>query len=303
MDKISIRIQSVLYKNDKDAIVRTLDCLANSLQVGRKELPEIGNVSMVYGDASDQPVFSHEEVAALAKQYNDIFTFDIEVFGENTGTAKGHNRLAKNASSDYIMIMNPDILLSAHLFPRMLAPFHNTAARVGVTEARQTPIEHGKYYDKKTGETSWISTACVIIPLSVFNEVGGFDEECFFMYCDDVDFSWMLRLAGYKAIYVPSAPVYHAKRLDGGNWVPTDSEVYYSAEAGLMMAYKWSHMHQHKKILKDFLSCSEDTPFYKAAQAFLKRKKDGRLPNQLDAEHKVANVHKMGYGRYRFHLD
>ena len=46
------------------------------------------------------------------------------------------------------------------------------------------------------------------------------------MYCDDLIFSWRIRLAGYKIIYVPSAIAYHAKKklaVDGG-WKPTEQK-------------------------------------------------------------------------------
>ena len=83
---------------------------------------------------------------------------------------------------------------------------------VGMVEARQTPLEHAKEYNTKTGgETEWASTACTVFKTEVYNKINGFDAETFFLYCDDLDFSWRVRLAGYKIIYMPSAIVYHAK--------------------------------------------------------------------------------------------
>ena len=32
-----------------------------------------------------------------------------------------------------------------------------------------------------------------MIPLPLFRELGGFDADNFFLYCDDVDFSWLVR--------------------------------------------------------------------------------------------------------------
>lgn len=52
----------------------------------------------------------------------------------------------------------------------------------------------------------------------------------------------MVRLAGYKVIYVPSAVAFHDKRVSANaEWQPTNAERYYSAEAALFMAYKWSN--------------------------------------------------------------
>ncbi len=38
----------------------------------------------------------------------------------------------------------------------------------------------------------------------------------FFMYCEDVDLNWRLRLLGYPVIYVPDAVVYHRLSATGG---------------------------------------------------------------------------------------
>jgi hypothetical protein len=44
---------------------------------------------------------------------------------------------------------------------------------------------------------------------AVFEEVGGFDRE-FFMYLEDVDLSWRLRLFGYRIGFAPDVVVAHA---------------------------------------------------------------------------------------------
>jgi GT2 family glycosyltransferase len=41
-------------------------------------------------------------------------------------------------------------------------------------------------------------------------------DPAFFMYCEDVDLSWRLRLLGYAIIYVPDAVVYHRLSATGG---------------------------------------------------------------------------------------
>ena len=38
----------------------------------------------------------------------------------------------------------------------------------------------------------------------------------FFMYCEDVDLSWRLRLRGYAIVYAPEALVYHRLSATGG---------------------------------------------------------------------------------------
>ncbi|MCC6626224.1 MAG: glycosyltransferase family 2 protein [Chloroflexi bacterium] len=41
-------------------------------------------------------------------------------------------------------------------------------------------------------------------------------DEALFMYCEDVDLGWRLRLAGYSCVYAPAAIVYHRLSATGG---------------------------------------------------------------------------------------
>ncbi|NOZ29628.1 MAG: glycosyltransferase family 2 protein [Chloroflexi bacterium] len=48
-----------------------------------------------------------------------------------------------------------------------------------------------------------------------WEEAGGFDEQ-FFMYLEDVDLAWRLRLLGWEALFAPEARVYHHLSATGG---------------------------------------------------------------------------------------
>ena len=120
------------------------------------------------------------------------------------------------------------------------------------------------------------------------------------MYCDDLDFSWRLRLAGYKIIYNPRAVVFHAKTLSSaGSWKPTSAEIYYSAEAAILMAHKYSNPVRVEKLLNQF-DTSGGTDEKKAASEFRKRKKEGTLPMPIDPEHKIAKFLGDYYSEMRF---
>ena len=282
---ITIQVQSVIYNNDKKSLERTIDYLANAVKVEVNEGHLIQRVKLKYGDASENPVFTLDELEQIRQKYRDLLEIEYVIFGFNTGSAKGHNLLAEKCESDYILILNPDIILSPRCLVELIKPFSN--GRVGIVEARQTPIEHQKDYDKNTLETAWATTACAMVPTTVFNEAEGFDSDTFFLYCDDVDFSWRVRLLGYKIIYQPSAVVYHAKRIDAeGKWIPTKSEVYYSAEASLMMAYKWSNNELVENLLEQY---EKMTGVQKEiAEKFKQKMRSGKLPAQIDKKHKVS---------------
>lgn len=298
----SLQIQTVLYKNDPGDVLKALDALHNALTVDKPSLGQIRCATICYGDASPAALFDTSEIDMLNDRYAGVPTVSYTFFDKNTGTALGHNRLAEGCASDFIMVMNPDVLVSPDFFEMMLLPFDDTHLNAGLVEARQTPIEHPKEYEIGTGITSWASTASVLFPTSLFRKVGGFDADTFFMYCDDVDFSWRIRLAGYDIVYQPLAPVFHAKRLSAtGDWQPTPAELYYSAEAALLMAYKWSNPVRCKQLLALFQK-SESPEQQKAALVFLSREKEGTLPEQLDKEHKVAVFVSDNFAQHRFAL-
>lgn len=300
MKTVSLWIQSILYKNEKESIYKTIESLANAVRVEWENTKNILKPTLCYGDASPKQVFDEKEIEELKIQYAKYLDIKYIVFHENTGTAKGHNRMAKKCQKDYMMIMNPDLIVSPRYFIDIMRPFSNEALKAGLVEARQTPVEHPKEYDTITGETGWAATACCVFPTSIFHEVNGFDQESFFMYCDDLDFSWRIRLLGYKIIYQPLSPVYHAKRLGSkGEWIATSAEKYYSAEAALLMAHKWSHPEEVEKILKEFRK-SRDSDLMKAAETYLERKKEGKLPQPIDPDHKVGFFKHGYYTKHRF---
>ena len=302
MHGATIQIQTVLYKMDHASLFRALDTVENSLRVNRSTVNNVAGVKVVHGDASPEPTFTPEEVASIKERYAASFEYEYRFFNENTGTSRGHNLMFEGCTADYLIVQNPDIQYAPRFFERMLEPFSRTDLNVGLVEARQVPIEHPKTYDPVTKETPWSTGACFMARASVYREVGGFDAPSFFMYCDDVDLSWRIRLAGYSLVYQPLAPVYHAKNLSNhGHWRATNAEAYYGAEALLLMAHKWSFDKRCERLVRMYLS-SKDEVYERAARAFLERKEAGNLPAQLDPDHKVADINDDGYATVRFNM-
>ena len=246
-----LQVQAVLYRNSPDALIKALDMLANALRRDRARDGYLGDTLMVWGDASPAPVFTEEEIHALTQKYQSDFTLQYIYFNENTGYGEGHNRLAKNADTDFLMIQNPDILICGDYFHFMMLPFEEEST--GLTEARQTPIEHPKKYDPQTLETPWASGACFMIPTALYQKLNGFDTNSFFMYSEDVDLSLRIRMEGKKLIYQPAAPVYHAKHLsETAQLKVTATELRYSPEAQLVLAYKWNNQPLLNRLLSAF---------------------------------------------------
>ena len=57
-------------------------------------------------------------------------------------------------------------------------------------------------------DAGWLSGSCFVVKRSVFDAVGGFDEN-YFMYFEDVDLGYRLGQGGWTNIYHPAARVTH----------------------------------------------------------------------------------------------
>ena len=222
----------------------------------------------------------------------------VAFFNQNLGHGGGQNRLLARSTADLTLILNPDIIVAPNLLIEMICALQRPG--VGLVEARQMPSEHPKDFDPLTGQTSWGSGACLLLRTMLLRDLGGFDDEAFFMYCDDVDLCWRARLAGFGVVYQPTAVCFHDKRLDDdARWLSSDAERYYSAEAALMLAHKYSRPELVSTYLRQFTK-SDDANLHKAAAEFSSRQAAGRLPNPLDAEHQVSQFIEGNYAKHRF---
>jgi GT2 family glycosyltransferase len=168
----------------------------------------------------------------------------------NNGFARGMNLLARQGQSEFLFLLNPDAEVQPGCVEQLLARA-DMDRRIAICEARQTPREHPKAFDSQTGETSWCSGAAALIRRTAFEEVNGFDERLYFMYCEDVDLSWKLWIRGWKCIYVQSAVVRHLTQ----DLIPGKRrtlENYFSFRNSLFLFYRFGTWDE-RAILRNFL--------------------------------------------------
>ena len=114
-----------------------------------------------------------------------------------------------------------------------------------------------------------------------------------------MDVSWRIRLKGYKAIYRPTAVVFHDKRFSSkGLYIPTKAEIYYSLEARLLMAWKWSFP-RLLDGLKEIYKKTEGEEYRLALESFEKRMRENRLPVRIDPKHKVGDITSTANGEFQ----
>jgi hypothetical protein len=298
----TLAVHVVLYRHSGAAVSTLVRSLDRAVLIAQ-ESGTVGPVTYLIGDSSPAPVLSPDQVTYLQRALGPSGAAALEYhsFDENRGSAGGNNDLFGRANSDLVLIINPDCYASPSLV-RLLC-HEMRSPEVGIVEARQVPLEHPKEFDRTSGETSWASGSCMLIRRPVIDRLGGFDEASFFMYCDDVDFSWRARLDGYRVVYQPAACVFHDKRLDAdGQIVAGEAEVFYSAEASLLMAWKWSNP-QVLETTRQALLASGAEPHRRAVAAFDARREEGRLPSPLDPAGQVSQFVGPNYASHRFGYD
>ena len=164
---------------------------------------------------------------------------------ENTGFPKGNNIGVSQAKGEYICILNPDIVVAEDTFTKVLvfAKKQKDLGIVGVKlidgtgnflpeSKRGTPTPFvaftkitglykippqlfGQYYaqhlsENETGKVDILVGAFMLMKRELYNEIGGFDENCF-MYSDDVDLSYMVLKTGKSNFYFHETSVIHYK--------------------------------------------------------------------------------------------
>jgi len=291
-------VQVVLFGTGENSFRRLLDSLERAAEIAKGE-GAVSEVAVLVGDCSPMPALSADTVEELAKRHADgaLDRFDYDVFGANLGSAEGNNQLLRKGDGDLVLLINPDCVAGPRLITELMRPLADP--RVGIVEARQVPLEHPKPYDVGTGETEWASMACALLRQKTVTTVGPLDSAAFFLHCDDVDYSWRTRLAGYTVRYQPSARVFHDKRLSHtGDVVAGPAEQRYAAEGALLLAYKYSRPDVVDSLLP---ALSAGTPGARAAvAAFHERGRTRRLPTQLDPHHRVATFVDGTYSAHRF---
>lgn len=294
----SLVVQTLLYRTHKAALFRTLEAIDHSAEIGKSG--GLGSyVGLVIGDGSPAPVLTDADIARIGAEFAHIDAVTYHFFDANVGTAAGHNHLATlSRDNDYILISNPDVVPEARAIWHMTAVLEDES--VGFVEAKQLPLEHPKEYEIGSGETSWASTAFALTRRDLFERLGGFDAQSFFMYGDDLDYSWRVREAGYKVVFQPAAVAFHGKTLSpAGEWLPTAAEVRYSAEAALFLTHKWSREDLTDRILAD-LEATANPDVLAATAKFRERRERGELVPQRDREHRVGTFVGGNYAKHRF---
>jgi GT2 family glycosyltransferase len=142
--------------------------------------------------------------------------------GANLGFAAGVNLGARQAQGEWLALVNPDAFAAVDCFGCRQAMADAPGRLDGLGDVMSLPgIPYRGGYGLPDpgpvaeGECFSACGGAMLIRRSLFEALGGFDEDLF-MYCEDVDLGYRIRLAGGACRVIPDAVVDHVGSASTG---------------------------------------------------------------------------------------
>jgi len=163
---------------------------------------------------------------------------------ENRGFTGGNNQGIAASHGRYVLVLNPDTLVLGDALDRMVAYLddHPDVGALGPqllnpdrsiqSSRRRFPTLTSAFFESTwlqglapkrilthyymdditpdhAHEVDWLNGACTIFRREVFDRVGVYDAQNFFMYSEELDLCRRVKEAGWKIVYLPEAQVIH----------------------------------------------------------------------------------------------
>ena len=180
--------------------------------------------------------------------------------GRNLGFGGGCNvgiRVALDQKEDYIWLLNNDTKVCAHALSTMVESAESDKRIGGVGSViywMDRPAElqcrGGGKFNRLIGrptralhvsddaEIDFICGASLLMPARAVLDVGGFDDDTFFLYAEDVDLCLRLKIRGWRLAVATASTVRHWGNASLGRNSPLLS--YYNSKSILLLSWKYS---------------------------------------------------------------
>ena len=191
----------------------------------KKLTPKVG-VEIIIVDNSPS-----DTLRAGLPNRNDLKYFFV---GKNLGFSGGNNFGLARARGEWLLLLNSDTLVSTE---DVLALLSETKKSKNLVSAPKLIQPDGKtqdnvgYFDSffvhplnylfvrprflncssvnQPIQVDLLTGAAMLIHSSVFTRIGYLDDQNFFMYFEDLDFSYRLNRAGIEVLYYPKVKIVH----------------------------------------------------------------------------------------------
>jgi GT2 family glycosyltransferase len=162
----------------------------------------------------------------------------LKTNSHNNGFAAAQNQAISSTNSEYILVLNPDVVLDSEYIAKLVERLENNPS-IGSVTGCLTFVSNPLIIDSIGLEMNWarkavekgagqeaieypnpcevfgVSGAAAMYSRKMINEVsieGQFFDEDFFAYKEDVDVAWRAKLLGWKSWYEPAAKALHVRQ-------------------------------------------------------------------------------------------
>lgn len=180
---------------------------------------------------------------------------------QNLGFLESCNRGAGQARGPYILLLNNDTLVQDGAIDALAETFE-AHANVGLAGAKLyfedgslqeaggivwsdgSALNYGRGEDPRKPQFNYVrdadycSGAAIMLPRTLWHELGGFDNYYVRAYYEDTDLAMRVRDAGYRVLYQPFAKVIHAEGATSGTDL-SQGEKRYQVENRLRFLKRW----------------------------------------------------------------
>jgi GT2 family glycosyltransferase len=162
------------------------------------------------------------------EKFTDIILIENE---KNLGYCGGNNIGIEKVNGDFLVILNPDVIVKADWLNELLIAFRKHGdglyqPKILATTDHSTIISAGNMIQlfgfgfsrgkgekdkgqfEKDEEVGYASGTCLFSSTKIFKEIGNFDSYLF-AYHDDLDLCWKGKLKGIKSFYIHKSIIYH----------------------------------------------------------------------------------------------
>ncbi len=183
----------------------------------------------------------------VIKEFEKLLNIRLVINRRNLGYARAVNQGLEIASGEYILIINPDILITTDAIEKMI-DFFDKNEKIGIIAPQLLNFDNSIQYScfrfprfwtpfirrsflknisfgkremerylmidfdhSEIKEVDWVLGAAMMIKKSVIKKIGLLDER-FFLYFEDVDWCRRIHSQGLKIIYFPESKFFHQYR-------------------------------------------------------------------------------------------
>lgn len=228
----------IINYNVKYFLEQCLDSIYRSRGIAHEDL----EIFIVDNHSKDNSI-PHIKHRFPADKYPNLYYINNQ---RNIGFGKANNQAIRRAAGDYLLFLNPDTVLGEDTLADVIrfargrsdwgvigvkmlqsdgsfaresrrglpTPWVSFCKMSGLQALMPRSRTFGRYYmeyldEDRENMIDIVSGAFMLTSAKALRKTGGFDED-YFMYGEDIDLSYRMRLQGYRNYYVPT-PMLHYK--------------------------------------------------------------------------------------------